>query len=303
MDNKHPDAKQEGRASLAFAYDFGKKYTSASDAENGKNYTCPYCGCPMHVTKTAKGMSIFARNPGKVHTDPVCITAERKGVERSFGDMDPKSFIVSLCHATPRKTKPELEGPIGHVGPPKGEEKPEDPDDFRVLSFTSLKQISESGIDHLKAEDLTGNHKVSDYIMTYKYAKDFFSNPGFRLGARIVYGRFAFVDAQKQAIVFSMFQANSFSVRFRVFFPTRKTFFEYRDKFVECKADSNGRTKFTKRYAAQDVLIACDSWEYIENSRCSDVCNSKKDYCTTCCGMYQATFTSSKQLYLIPADY
>ena len=297
------DIKKEGKAGLSYAYNAAKVYVAASDAINGELYTCPFCDCRMHVTTTRGGRRIFARNPGEVHTNRICVNIEHGGVEHSFKDLDPEKFIMSLCHKVPQTKGPKGKGPAGgenDIGPKTGE--PED-EGGKLAKFRSLKQIFESGVDHLSPNDMQGNHRVSEFIMTYKYARDFFSNPNFNLGTRIVYARYLYSDTQNGAIVFSMYD-RKFSVKFRLIFPSIKQFKSYRDKFGSYKEDvSTGKTKFEKHYKEQDVLIACDNWIYIPKSRCENICSSKETYCETCCGMYQATFTSSNQIYLAPADH
>lgn len=297
------DIKLEGKAGLYYAYNSEKVYVAASNAINGETYTCPFCGCRMHVTTTKYGKRIFARNPGEVHTNPICVIIDRGGVEHSFKDLEPEKFITSLCHQVPRTKGPKGKGPAGGENDitPKTDE-PEN-EGGKLAKFTSLKQISESGIEYLNPNDMQGNHKVSEFILTYKYAKDFFSNPNFDLGARIVYARYLYIDSKNRSIIFSLY-GKEFSVKFRLIFPSVTDFKSYRDKFGSYKADaSTGKTIFEKHRKEQNVLIACDNWIYIPKSRCEKICSPKETYCNLCCGMYQATFTSSKQIYLIPADY
>lgn len=304
MDIPFGDIKKDGEAGLAYAYDSENVYTSASNAINGKEYTCPICGCPMHVTTTKKGRRIFARNPNQVHTNPACITIEHKKIERSFEDLDPEIFITSLCYVAARKKntdKISVDDSINSTEPKSPAQPDEEP---KITKFSSLKQIAESGIEHLKADDMQGNHKISDFIMTYKYAKDFFTNPQFKLKARIVYARFLFAESRDSSLIFSLYdRKNDFSVKFRLVFLKNTEFKKYRDKFGAFKPDASGRTKFIKHYDTQNVLIACDKWLYIEKNRCNNFCPPKDSICSSCSGMYQATFTNSKQLYLLPPDH
>ncbi|MGN0421597.1 MAG: hypothetical protein ACI4EY_02560 [Lachnospiraceae bacterium] len=304
MNNITGYIKIEGRAGLFHAYDATRNYIAATNAVSGKPYTCPICGCAMHVTTTRTGIRIFARNPKQPHTDPACITIERKGVEHSFCNLDPEIFIMGLCHPTPRKKSPRIDPNDKDGNEIKKVPHNESPDESSKLkSFNSLKQIAESGIDHLNPDDMQGNHKVSEFIMTYKYAGNFFTDPNFILGARIVYARYAWFDSKTKAIIFSMYGKNDFSVKFRVVFPSQKDFRNYRDKFGMYKENSTGKTVFEKHYKEQDVLIACDEWIYIDKKRCTSFCSGTKTFCKSCCGMYQAIFTNPKQIYLLPADH
>lgn len=295
--------KEEGRAGLLYAYDPDGKYTRADYAKDGSKYTCPVCKCPMHLTSTKTGKKYFARNPHTQHTNPICITKEKKKEEHSFEGLDPVKFIISLCQSTPRK-KGSVEKP-GTTGPGGGTEpKPqENPDDGTTLrQFSSLKQIAESGIDYLNPNDMQGDHKVSEYIMTYKYAEDFFTNPDFELGARIVYARYSLHDNKTQSLIFTLFIKNKFAVKFRLLFTSSNEYRSVRDKFVKAAPNEKGRTTLQKTASEQNVLIACDDWYKISKPICNDCCLPKEDYCKTCIGMFQAQYTNSKQLYLLPAD-
>lgn len=101
--------------SLAYAYDANNVYTSAADAINGRDYTCPICGYPMHITTKKSRLRVFARNLVQKHIKAECITIENKGEERSFANLDPVSFILSLCRAVPRKQKLRRENLVAKV--------------------------------------------------------------------------------------------------------------------------------------------------------------------------------------------
>ena len=302
MELKVSEIKEDGRASLAYAYDINNVYTAASQAISGVPYSCPFCGCPIHLVISKTGKRFFVRNPKHMHTNPTCITIESKGKEHTFADLDPEQFIMSLCHVTPRPKKTTPKDPDGiESGSPT--KTPSIDDDFALVRFSSLKQIAEAGVDHLKAEDVQGSHRISDFIITYKYAEALFAQPDFTLGSRIVYARYSYSDSTTQSILFTLYTGN-FSVRFRLLFTDIKVFKSIRDKFGTFASDANGRTKFQKYYDAQYVLIASDSWAHILTPRCRESCNpALDDYCNKCGGMYQAVYTNAKQLYLLPADH
>ena len=296
------EIKKEGAAGLNYAYDVKGIYTPATKAITGDKYTCPICGIPMHVTTTKSGNRIFAKNPGQTHLNAACITIERQKHRHSFENLDPEKFIRSLCHVTPRKRvieKKETSDENSESTTPTTSLEY----DSNLLTFSSLKQIAESGIDYLKPDDMQGSHKISEFIITYKYGKNFFKDPSFSLGARIVYAKYLFPEKDNLAILFSMFEKHEFSVRFRLLFSDRKAFRSCREKFGTFKEVTTGCTKFVPHYQDQKVLIACDCWTLIDKSRCKDFCSPKEDYCARCCGLYQALYTSTKQLYLIPADH
>ncbi len=296
--------KDDGKAGLYYGYDSDRHYIPADKAIVGIPYYCPICGVAMHVTTTKNGKKIFIRYPHKSHTNSICYTIERKRIEKTFETLDPTKFIISLCYSTPRKKNPP---------PPGGSTKPvidKDPDenqeikenDSKLSAFTSLKQIAESGISFLGPNDVQGDHLVSDFILTYRYAEKFFSKDNFILGARIVYARYMWHSHKDQSIVFAMFNRN-FSVKFRILFQRKSDYNKYRDKIGEFTIDTKGRTFFRIRHKEQDVLIASDDWYRLDKSQCDRICTSDKEHCRICKGMYQAFFTSPKQIYFLQGDH
>jgi hypothetical protein len=297
------DIKEEGRAGLSYAYDAQGNYISAADAVNGQEYKCPICGCAMHPTTTKKGRRIFARKPHTIHTNPECITIENSGVEHSFEGLDPLKFISSLCHASSKKKEATQDKSDSNNTSSESTSITVADTEPKLLKFTSLPQIAKSGVDHLKADDMQGDHKVSEFIMTYKFAKDFFTDPGFDLGARIVYAAFDGHIDKKNTLVFVMFNPHfNFSVRFHLVFPKKKDYKEYRDKFGHYEENEKGKTIFKRLYRRQTVLIASDDWVHLPTDSCNENCRHN-DRCESCCGIYQAVFTNSKQLYLLPSDF
>lgn len=307
--------KKKGMAGLFYAYDSNGNYVSAKHAIKGERYRCPYCQCEMYAT-TIKGTRIFARMPNTKHESNACKTIERTRLERSFANLDPISFIGSLCHASP-KTKDihnnatakdisaipykcaEGNDPIlplddDNILTTENTKSESVDSDAKLMPFQSLRQIAESGIRYLNPNDKQGEYYVSDFIMTYKYAKDFFKRPNFNLGARIVYARSAW--HANNSIYFKMFsRLNDFSVLFQVYFPRTKQYNDYKSKFLT--VGKMGKTTFHK-----EVLIACDNWNNL-TSQCKQFCyyaHSEKGCPKNCLGMYQATFTCAKQIYILP---
>jgi len=294
------DLKEDGHAGLLYAYNSHGDYTAATEAVSGEKYTCPICGCAMHLaTITKTGKKFFARNPNNPHKDPRCITIERSGVEHTFKDLDPQKFITALCHVVPRRDAAQRKPGTTDS---ESESSKDETTELRLVKFASLKQIAESGIKNLKADDMEGDHKVSDFVITYNYGQRFFTDPNFELGARIVYAAYDSFISGSNTLVFSMFskQAN-FSVKFHLIFIKKTDFYAFRDKFGNYVEDKDGKTKFIKKHKHQTVLIASDNWEKIVKPYCKDNCNNDY-YCKSCCGIYQAVYQNSKQLYLLPAD-
>ena len=292
--------KKEGMTGLLYSRVENGNYIHANAATKGQKCFCPFCGCAMHPTKSKSGLRFFARNSGAVHTDPICIDLESKKVHHSFEGLKPYELITSLCHVAPRGGNPVGGGP-GTPGP--GGNGYGDPDaEIKTRPFASLKQIYEAGIYYLDPDDMQGDHKVSDFIITFKYGKQFFTSPGFHLGARIVMARYDGFDSATRSITFSQFSKGDYLVKFRLVFTNNSEFRKIRDKFAHFTEDEiTGKTVLVKRHTVQDVLIASDSWELISRDNCPRLCSSSTR-CQNCCGMYQAVITNTKQLYLIPSD-
>ena len=290
--------KETGKAGLAYAHDSDGNYVSAECAVKGEDFYCPFCKCELIRTKSKKGKLFFARRRGTQHIDPRCQLIEQKGVQHSFDNLDPDTWISSLCH-TSRKKGPGAERPDemdnqGKNTPPPNKE---DTEEFIVRSFSSLNQIAKAGLDLLNPDDMQGNHKISDFIITYRYADIIFDTPSYDLGARIVYARFI-CSKKPMSLLFFMFNGIN-TIKFRLLFTKSNEYDKYRKLLNKSVEDDNGRTRSVKR----DVLIACDEWYYIDRSRCKALCSSSDEHCRNCHGMYQAVFTSDKQIYVIKEEY
>lgn len=290
--------KEEGKAGLAYCYSESGIYTPASKAKHGAKYTCPICGAKMHLTRTKKGKYIFARNSGEVHSKFACITIEKSGKERSFAGLEPESFIAGLCRSSPRSS-----GRINHTSnddvtsnASRSAGISTETEDFSLVCFKNLKEIADSGIENLNSDDRQGTHKISDFVMTFRYARNFFNEPSFILGARIVYARFAFYDFDNHAIIFSLF-SHDFSVKFHVFFKEKSDFKHYLDILIENKITEDGKT-VTRKKEGQNVLIASEDWIFFDEARCKKSCIVNEKYCKNCAGMYHTKFTSRKQIYV-----
>lgn len=292
--------KEDGRAGLLYALDAYGNNISAENSITGEKYRCPVCTCSMHPCTTKSGKRIFARNPGSQHTDGRCISYESKSIKHSFDTLNPEKFIESLCRVSPRekgKNERNIIDPRNAIC--SNNEFRDIDEDIKSSPFASLKQIAEE-IDFLDGSISQNNHKISDFVLTYKSAHQVFQENNYDLGARIIYCRYKIFKSNRNALLFDLF-SSGFTVRFCLLFHKKREFIANRDKFGDfCEAE-NGTTKFIKKHEAQNVLIACDNWDFIDRQSCNNTCG-KKD-CSKCYGMYQAVFTNSKQIYLIPADH
>lgn len=286
--------KEEGRAGLLFALDAQENYVAAEDAISGEKYFCPVCKCKMHAATSPKGKRYFARNAGEQHTSGKCISYERNQQKHTFDGLDLEKFIVGLCRVASTKEGGDGTGSGGSGGNNSGES---DGDEIKVAPFTSLKQIANE-MDYLDA------NRVSEFLLTYRNAKKVFKGKSYDLGARIVHCRYAAYKGESNALLFDIFCKNydstTFSVRFSLVFVNKKVFQEYLKKFGEFRPMENGTSRFVKKHEVQDVLLACDNWEFIHAPNCKRNCGKKE--CGKCYGMYQAVFSNTKQIYLIPAD-
>lgn len=292
--------KEENRAGLKYAYDESGNYLAAKDAVPGKTYICPLCECEMYLT-SRNGRPYFARKANHYHTKPACITADEKG-ERTFENTTPEKLISSLCHVSARRAQKErvdLEENSSSVNNSKTHSSQSEQ---KNLTFTSLKQIADSNVYEIKGNEKQGEHKISDYLLTYKYGLSLFKDPNFALGPRIIHARYDSYNIQYRTLTFIMYSKNGDSVRFQLIFFTQSDFNQYLNKFTKLD-DIDGKTKRQKIHQSQDVLIASDDWRKIPHNTCGNICYVGEKKCASCLSLYQATFVTSKQLYLMdPID-
>lgn len=305
MDNNQKNFfKEEGKASLLYCYDEKGNYVRASmDADSGVKYRCPKCGCAMHLVKDRKrNKAKFSRNPNTEHLSYSCRTIEREGKERTFAGKTPEGLIGGFC-------RPRIPRGNCSTGTTTGREnilsesleKNEELDEIKEVCFSSLKQIARSGIDQLNPNDMQGDHKISDYIITYKYAARFFEDPNFDLRVRIVYARCIWSDNFNSTLYFTMFfrkkSGQMTNVIFRLIFNNKQIYRNYKDKFFPNDAQKDQK-------AHRDVLLASDSWHKIEKIQCKASCALGKDHnkCNDCTSSFSATFTNKDQLYIITEE-
>ena len=261
--------KEEGRAGLLFAIRGNDEYISAEDAVSGEKYFCPGCGCKMHVATSKCGKRYFARNAGEQHTNGKCISYER-GRKHTFDSLDPKRFICSLCRVIPKK---DVKVGTGSHDVGDGDSKTLDGDETKLLPFTTLKQIANE-------MDFFDVGKVSDFLLSFRNAENVVKGKGFNLGARIVCCRYAAYKGESNALLFNLFckryGATVLTVRFSLLFTSKKEFLAYREKFGMLREMENGLTRFVKHHEVQDVLLACDNWEFVFFPQCKGNCGKKR---------------------------
>lgn len=136
----------------------------------------------------------------------------------------------------------------------------------------------------------------------YKNANKIIKGSHCDLGARIIYCRYAAFSPQSNALLFDLFfkryNGTLITVRLCLYFPNRKDFMTYLDKFASEEPNESGRVQYVRKCEKQDVLIASDNWAFIDREKCNPSC--RKRVCSNCYGMYQAVFTNPKQVYLMP---
>ena len=296
--------RNEGGAGLLFAYDSKGVYTPAELSVSGEVYTCPVCECKMHSVTLKSGQKIYARNPGQRHGDPICRSIERKKVEKSFLGLIPDVFISFLCRKPVPRVHPPTTDPDGPDDPQDTHTPPEPPQnevEVKHASFSSLKQIADSGIYKLNPHDKQGDYYVSDYIITFRYAKNLFDDPNFQLGARILFAMADWIDHKTHSAIFSLFKKNDFVVKFRFIFNSMKDYIKVKEKFGTYAEDEMGKTTY-KKNPHRTYLIASDSWQALDKSECREICPEKYRNCSICKGMYEAEYVVEKQLYNIPYE-
>ena len=306
--------RDEGKSGLNYAYNSNGDLVKATDAISSVIYTCPCdgCGAKLHVMLTKRG-AVFARYKLEVHLNPICRSIESGAQEKTFENLTPEGFIGKLCRRVQRQPKkPPVVPPTPGKDPGTSSIPPTEPD--RTASFSSLKQIAKSQVQYLKPNDRYGDHRVSDFILTYKYAFEFFRQEDFSLECRIVYARYRYSYSHVRALEFVLFSGSDY-VLFLLSFNKQNDYKKYRDQFVTFELNTETGKKMPRFTGKSEVLIASDMWnplsedQYLKliNSKNSNYAESEGKNAKTlrsgnCYGIYQAVFTNEKQIYIYPND-
>ncbi len=274
----------------------------AENAIVGEQYYCPGCGCRMHVTTSRCGLRYFARNSGEHHTKEVCKRFEGRDVWRTFDDMDPGSFIRELCLAIIGRGGGAGTGPRDKNGT---DTAGLDDSDFRILPFANLRQIAESMPGFYDGATADGKHMISDFLVSFRYARNVIRGDHFKLGARIVHCRYITHHDPSKSLMFKIFQKDKrtnqvdFEVRFRLSFPDEVVYQYYRGQLAQEGVSESGRCQIIDK-KQQDALVASDDWEFAGKPNCNKNCGMRK--CGCCYGLYQAVVTNANQIYLMRSE-
>lgn len=264
------------------AVDSNGNSINASIAQKGQIYYCPFCHCEMFPKTSHLGTDFFAKRKGAEHKHTICTAIERTGKYHSFAASEsPTSLIATFCH-TP-VSRPKKKGiQIDDVGN-KTEKHTNSilPLVSSFVPFKSLAQIYEYGKFQSSPFEKCGDYVISDYYIHYKWAKQFFADPNFVLGARIVHARFSSYNLKEQVMRFCTFKKNEFEIFFDVYFKRRDLFNSTLKKV--CIPFFDPETQRTM-YKKLDVLIAATDWHSFENNN------------------YYAVIYSSKQIYPISTE-
>ena len=279
-----------------------KNYILAEDAVSGEKYFCPDCGCKMHVTTSKLGKRYFARNSGEEHKKDKCAKYEDAGVWRTFDDLEPESFIRNLCMALLRRGGGVVSGPRARNGK---DDAGTDDSEIKILPFANLRQIAGAMPGFLDGNTADGKHRISDFLISFRYAHDVIKGDHYELGARIVHCRYITHHDPSKSLMFKIFQRDQrtnqvdFEVRFRLAFPEDTLYQHYRNMLVEEGVSEGGRCQTCDK-KKQDALIASDNWVFSGRPNCNRNCGMKK--CGCCYGLYQAVIVTTDQIYLMKSE-
>lgn len=276
-----------------------KDYILAKDAVTGEKYYCPECGCRMHVMTSKLGKRYFARNAGEQHKKDLCRKVENSGVWRSFDNLEPLNCIRDMCLATMRRDGRTASG-VGNRSGSDTAGVDEDDSDIRILPFRTLAQIAEGMPGFVDGETADGRHRISDFLISFKYAHEVMRGPNYQMGARIIHCRYKTHLNSSKTLIFQLFHTPAknapadFAIQFHVSFPDDNLYRYYIGRLTETTVSDSGRCK-TDDKKEQDVLIASDDWVFSGRPNCHKICGMKT--CGCCYGLYQAVITSPNQIY------
>lgn len=304
--NIFENLRDEGFDGLNYAYDSNNVFTFAKNAKPGDQYTCPCCKIPMHLRITKSGKPIFARNPNTVHTHPLCLSMDQNKTKRELGDKSPEELFGGICHVAPHKK--DVVNKEKNVTETNTCALPTDVDSnnefIKVAQASALKHLHEMGIEFLNPDDKYGDYKVSDYVLTYKFAQQCLNDPNYNYKAKSIYVRFLYANSKNSTLVFILFCGKDFSVRYHLIFKSKIDYQKVLGKFGSFIEDSQGRYKFEKHYKEQNALICSDDWKHLSKENCNTCCHpSNSQYCNSCYGVFQADVTNIGQIFLIPSDH
>ena len=292
------ELREKGRMGLLYARNSSGKCVTAENAIAGELYTCPKCGCKVHLFTSKLGKRGFARNPGEQHRSDECRIYEAKSIKHTFENLDPNKFIESLCRAVPPTDDRDGSGAGGPKNPPST-----DDGEMRTALFSSLSQIANE-MDFFDDDTDQGAHKVSDFLLMYKYAKPYIMNCNHVLGARIIHCQYYWNVCKKRFLSFRLFEMDrndevDFSVGFCLEFPNSEDFSKHWSFFYSTVTSETGRSQCKVKSEKQRVLIASDNWEFLDRQKCRERCGLDSSCCKVCYGMFRAIFTSEKQFHYI----
>lgn len=292
--------KEAGYKGLLYANNSKGVLVAARDGVRGEHYTCPLCGCTMYFITSRNGKPYFARNPGSVHSDARCATQESNPYQGSFAGCTPFDLMTRLTHNSNRRGP--VPGPDGGSGPEPDNDPDPEPDpnldnDIQEVPFSSLKQIYNYGIYSFHPDAVQGKYKVSDFILTFKYARKLFKDPLFELGPRIVHVRFHSIIAENNTIVFRMYEGD-FSVLFLLVFP-QKRLEDYKMIMAYFRTPLlvKGKTIPDKDRIDSDVLIASENWGCLSRKQISTL-KEKYSWIPKSNFAFTTNYTSPNQIYI-----
>ena len=248
----------EHHVGFPVANDMDGNLTNARDAEKGRIYYCPFCQCEMFPKTSHLGTPFFAKRKGAEHTNSICKTIEKTGKYHSFSaSPDPSSLIASFCHVpVSRSKKPKT---VTQPKTPTSQDCKTSPEDATMVPFTSLSQVYEYGNYLTKPFQRCGNYYISDYYIHYKWSQQFFTQPNFVLGSRIIHARFRSYNKQCQTLRFVIFKKNEYEIHFEVYIKDRNLYNKIQKQvYVPVFNPDTGKSS----YKSMDALIASTEWIY-----------------------------------------
>lgn len=253
----------------------------AKDAISQVDYSCPCCGCRMHVKKSILDNAFFFALDGG-HQSSDCRSVEDKNTAvRNPELLSVSTFQNALLGIKGTKVGG---GGGGGGGTPK-----------EVLPPCNLPQLQLSGATFLPPDTPIKGGVLSDLLLTYTSFSKFVA-PHTSLGFRVM--ELALDSAFGQTIRFIGWWKQN-DQRYRAFFDVRveeaDDFDSLIKKYFAGTSFKEGRLIYDK--PMYERALVAGLWTTVDRDECQKTCFYCKDARTPCVGMQRATLVTKNQIF------
>lgn len=266
----------------------------ADFAINGETYICAFCKKPVHLTHSKKGLCFYAVNPGFEHSNPVCKTMASSKKIASIEMTDFSSFFARWT----RKTK--ATGATGGTGGGTnggGTDEAEDPDDYVLQPFNSLKDFAKQNVPALGRNYIINDKtRLSDILTTFVWTD--WQAPRNSILNHIVEAKLVGKDDSTRTLFFKIFKNNG-NVKKKIMLETivdkREDYAFYATNYFEPKM-KGGKTVMSA--VPNSIFLIIAAWIEEEKPNCRGTCPFKDwdEFCHDCVSSFYASIYRKGQI-------